>query len=234
MTSRIVAISSMLGGLLSACAAMPTAPHGGAPSTLADWRIEAESAKARVTVIDGMIDIDTPKGLTLWWRQPLTSPVVISFDAMAVAGPGENDRVSDLNAFWMATDRDGGAVLATPRSGAFATYDDMRAYYVGIGGNRNTTTRFRRYIGEPGNRPLLPAHDRRDTAAMLVPNRWTHIRLIADGNLIAVDRDGQRLFTLDDPAPYTRGHWGLRTTWSHLRIRNVVVAEGRAAAGEKH
>jgi len=38
-----------------------------------------------------------------------------------------------------------------------------------------------------------------------------------------LERDGQRLFTLDDTRPYTRGHWGLRTTWSHLRIRRVSV-----------
>ncbi|RDE07528.1 DUF6250 domain-containing protein [Sphingomonas aracearum] len=194
---------------------------GAAPSSR--WRIEAESPDARVSERGGTIDIDTPKGLTLWWKQPVGSPVTISFEAMAVSAGGANDRVSDLNAFWMATDKDGSPVHA--RSGAFADYDDMRAYYVGIGGNRNTTTRFRRYIGERGNRPILPEHDKAGASDMLVPNRWTRIRLIADGRTIAVDRDGRRLFTLDDPHPYTRGHWGLRTTWSHLRIRRVRVEQ---------
>ena len=58
---------------------------------------------------------------------------------------------------------------------------------------------------------------------MLQPNRWTTIRLVADGRAIAVDRDGRRLFSLDDPAPYRRGHFGLRTTWSHLRIRKLSI-----------
>jgi len=212
-------------GLAGALIAVAPAATGAANdhALARDWIVEAESPDARFTLRDGVIDIDTPKGLTLWWRRDLSSPVTISFRAMAVAEGGANDRVSDLNAFWMARDRDGGSVLAHRRSGAFAQYDDMLAYYVGIGGNRNTTTRFRRYIGQPGNRPILPEHDKADAADMLVANRWTTIRLIADGHRIAVERDGRRLFTLDDPAPYARGHFGLRTTFSHLRIARVSI-----------
>lgn len=188
-----------------------------------DWRVEAESPDARVTFSNGVIDIDTSKGLSLWHRQPVTGPVEIRFEAMAVSEGGTNDQVSDLNAFWMATNADGSPVDTRPRSGAFAEYDDLRTYYVGIGGNRNTTTRFRRYIGKPGDRPILPKHDRSGANDMLVPGRWTEIALIADGRQIAVKRDGEPLFALDDPAPYARGHFALRTTWSHLRIRNVRI-----------
>ena len=193
----------------------------GSPTTLRDWAVEAESPAAHVSERHGVIDIDTPKGLTLWWRMPVVGPVTIAFEAMAVSAGGKNDNVSDLNAFWMARDADGGSILAHPRSGAFAAYDDLRTYYVGIGGNRNTTTRFRRYIGRAGKRPLLPEHDTR--ANLLVANRWTKIRLIADGRHIAVERDGAALFGLDDPEPYTHGQFGLRTTWSHLRIRHVSI-----------
>ncbi len=191
--------------------------------TVSDWAIEAESPDTRITERAGILDIDSPKGVTLWWRRPIASPVTIGFEAMAVSAGGPNDRVSDLNAFWMATDADGASVLAHRRNGAFAAYDDLKTYYVGIGGNRNTTTRFRRYIGQPGNRPLLPEHDLAGAADMLRPNVWTRIRLIADGRTVAVERDGRRLFTLTDDQPYTRGHWALRTTWSHLRIRLVSV-----------
>lgn len=190
---------------------------------LAEWVVEAEDSAARVTERAGIIDIDTAKGLTLWWRKPVAAPVVIRFEAMAVSEGGANDTVSDLNAFWMARDADGGSVLAHRRSGAFADYDSLRTYYVGIGGNRNSTTRFRRYVGRTGDRPLLPEHDKRDVADMLVANRWTVIRLVADGRTIAVERDGRRLFTLDDPAPYASGQFGLRTTWSHLRIRHLSI-----------
>ncbi|NIJ28684.1 hypothetical protein FHT00_000612 [Sphingomonas insulae] len=211
--------------LLMAVGAAAPASRFVSSASLADWRIEAESPDARVTMRSGVIDIDTPKGLTLWWRRPVAAPVAISFEAVAVAAGGVNDQVSDLNAFWMATDADGGSVIAHHRSGAFAAYDDLKTYYVGIGGNRNTTTRFRRYVGQAGNRPLLPEHDRSAAADMLRPNAWTRIRLIADGRGVAVERDGRRLFTLADAQPYRRGHWGLRTTWSHLRIRRVVVTQ---------
>ncbi len=109
------------------------------------------------------------------------------------------------------------------RSGKFEEYDTLLTYYVGIGGNRNTSTRMRRYVGRAGDRPLLPQHDRADRHTLLVPNRWTRIRLIAADSRIAVERDGATLFTLTDPAPYRRGWFGLRTTASHLRIRRVRI-----------
>ncbi|WP_267387487.1 DUF6250 domain-containing protein [Sphingomonas sp. GC_Shp_3] len=201
---------------------IPTA----ASAKLTHWSIEAESPQARVSERHGTIDIDTPKGLTLWWRTPLHAPVTIAFDAMMVDHGGTNDTVSDLNAFWMAREVGGGSVLAHPRSGAFAAYDTLQTYYVGIGGNRNTTTRFRRYIGRPGDRPLRAEDDRHAAADMLKPNVWTHIQLIADGHTVAVERDGVRLFTLRDEQPYTSGHFGLRTTWSHVRVRHVRIREG--------
>lgn len=190
-----------------------------------DWRVEAEQA-AFVSLGD-MIDIETPAGLSLWYARELKGPVAIEFDALAVSEGGANDQVSDLNAFWMARDPRvrGGSVFAKKRSGAFADYDDLETYYVGIGGNRNTTTRFRRYVGEAGNRPLLPGHDLQGADNLLVPNRWTHVRLIADGRHIAVERDGRRIFELDDAKPYRRGWFALRTTKSHLRIRNLRIGK---------
>ncbi|MHA0318593.1 DUF6250 domain-containing protein [Sphingomonas melonis] len=204
-------------------AVVVAAPSASARETLSRWRIEAEPG-AKVTLLrGGVIDIDAADGVTLWYARPLTGPVAIDYDVMGVQAGGPHDAVSDVNAFWMAQDPavPGGSVLARPRNGAFAQYDTLKTYYVGIGGNRNTTTRMRRYVGRTGDRPLLPEHDRSDAAAMLVPNRWTHIRLIAKGQEIAVERDGVRLFTMHDAAPYTRGWFGLRTTRSHLRVRNV-------------
>ncbi|KPH66108.1 MULTISPECIES: DUF6250 domain-containing protein [unclassified Novosphingobium] len=191
---------------------------------LSHWRVEAE-APPRITVQGGVMEIDTPEGLSVWWDEELRGPVAIEYEVMAVSAGGPNDAVSDVNAFWMATDpaaRDG-SPLARPRSGAFADYDTLKTYYVGIGGNRNTTTRMRRYVGEPGNRPLRPEHDRTDPAARLVANRWVPMRLAADGVTVTVDFGGKRLFTMADTAPYSRGWFALRTTRSHLRIRNFRI-----------
>lgn len=194
---------------------------------LGQWVVEAQDA-AKVRAEGGVLDIDSLEGITLWFRHELRAPVTIDYEVLAVSEGGPNDAVSDVNAFWMATDpaAPGGSVLARRRSGAFADYDLIRTYYVGIGGNRNTTTRMRRYIGMAGDRPLLPGHDRGDAESLLVPNRWTRIRLIADGRGAAVERDGRPLFRLDDAEPYTRGHFGLRTTKSHLRVRSFRIAQG--------
>ena len=109
-------------------------------------------------------------------------------------------------------------------SGAFAEYNDLRTYYVSLGGNRNTTSRFRRYIGDPVVRPMLPEHDLDAAPALLVPNRAQTITLIADGSRIEYRRDGETMFRLHDAAPYTQGWFALRTTWSHLRIRALRIS----------
>lgn len=191
---------------------------------LGNWVVEAEWP-GRIAAEGGVLDIDVPAGVTLWFRHALQGPVAIDYEVTAVAEGGPNDHVSDVNAFWMATDArvPSGDVLARRRSGAFADYDELRTYYAGIGGNRNTTSRFRRYVGRKGDRPLLAEHDLSAREHMLEPNRPYRIRLIADGSRIALHRDGEAMFRLDDPEPYTRGHFGLRTTKSHLRVRDFTV-----------
>lgn len=224
----------MRGGAIAACLLALMAGGAGAAAPrrecddfrhgLSRWLVQDEGG-AHVMAHGGSLDVDAPRGITLWYRQSLTGPVAIEYEVKPVQAGGPQDAVSDVNAFWMATDPAvaGGSALARPRSGAFADYDDLTTYYVGIGGNRNTTTRFRRYVGQPGNRPLLPQHDRSDAGAMLVPNRWIHLRLIADGRRIAVERDGAMLFGYDDPQPYGHGHFGLRTTKSHLLVRRLCI-----------
>ncbi|MET3666027.1 DUF6250 domain-containing protein [Caulobacter sp. 1776] len=186
------------------------------------WTIEAEKP-ATVVAKGGVLDIVAAAGLTVWFKRELVGPVAIAYEAQAVSAGGPYDRVSDLNAFWMARELDGSSPLAHPRSGAFADYDTLKTYYVGQGGNGNTTTRFRRYIGKPGDRPLLPRHDHAAADEMLTPNRWTGVRLVADGERIEYWNDDRRLFEHRDPEPYARGWFGLRTTQSHLRIRNFAV-----------
>jgi len=190
---------------------------------LANWQIEAEKP-GRISAANGALDIEVPAGVTLWFKPRLEGPLTIEFEATAVAEGGANDQVSDLNVFWMANNVDGQQpVYSRARTGAFAEYNDLRTYYVGLGGNRNTTSRFRRYIGDPVVRPLLPEHDLNAKAAMLVPNRTQTITLIADGSHIEYRRDGKSLFRLDDEAPYTQGWFALRTTYSHLRIRALRI-----------
>jgi lysophospholipase L1-like esterase len=190
---------------------------------LARWTVESERP-ARVTATGGLLDVDTPAGLTLWFRTELRGPVLVEYEAEAVSEGGPNDRVSDLNSFWMATDT--GAATTSPagrRSGTFDDYNTLRTYYVGLGGNGNTTTRFRRYVGSPTERPLLPQNDRSAPQDLLRPNQFQRIRIVADDGLIQYFRDDHKLFEYQDSQPYTRGWFAFRTTQSHLRIRHFRV-----------
>lgn len=188
---------------------------------LNQWAIELEQP-GKVRVADGVLDIDVPAGATLWFKHELKAPIAIVFEATAVSAGGANDRVSDMNTFWMATNEgEPSTPFARPRSGKFADYNDLLTYYVGLGGNSNTTTRFRRYIGDPVNRPLLPEHDLSNPEALLVPNHKQTVMLVADGAHIEYWRDGVRLIRYDDAAPYTHGWFAIRTVQSHLRIERL-------------
>jgi hypothetical protein len=190
---------------------------------LANWQIEAEQP-GRIEASNGVLEIDVPAGVTLWFKPRLQGAVAIEFKATAVSAGGPNDKVSDLNVFWMANNPDGvEPVFATQRSGAFEQYNNLRTYYAGLGGNRNTSTRFRRYVGDPERRPLLPQHDLSARSALLTANREQAITLVANGTAIEFRRDGQPLLRMTDPVPYTSGWFALRTTYSHLRIRALKV-----------
>lgn len=189
---------------------------------LKNWQVEAQKP-GKVSAANGVLDIDVPAGVTVWFKQKLEGPVMISYDATVISAGGPNDRVSDLNCFWMATDPKSPDLLAHPRSGAFATYNDLLTYYVGVGGSGNKTTRFRRYIGDPKVRPLLPQNDLSGQDKMIVPNRTETIRLIADDHLIEYYRGQQRLFEYIDPHPYEQGWFAIRTTQNHMQVKNFRV-----------
>jgi hypothetical protein len=190
---------------------------------LARWTAELESGGV-VEARDGQLIIDVPGGCSVWFKPLIAGPVLIEYEATVIQAGATNDRVSDLNCFWMARDaRSPDDLFATSRSGKFADYDSLRCYYVGLGGNANTTTRFRRYIGQPGNRPLLPEHDLTAPEFLLKPNVPQRIQLVACGSDILYFRDGRKLFGLHDPEPYTSGWFAFRTVKNHLAIRNFRV-----------
>ena len=187
---------------------------------LDQWIVELERG-GKVEARGGVLSIDVPAGCTVWFKPELASPVEIRYEARMVRAGGKYDRVSDLNAFWMATDASSADFFAVQRSGKFEDYNQLRAYYVGQGGNSNTTTRFRRYVGDPQLRPLLPEHDLK--APLLEPNVWQEIRLIARGHRIQYWAAGKLIFDFDDPKPYAKGQFGFRTTWSHVELRGFEV-----------
>lgn len=188
------------------------------------WRVEQQPG-GTVTTSDGKLVIADRGGCTVWWREPLVAPVTITYVAKVTSAA----RVSDLNCFWMASDParpDDLFAAGHQRDGRFGTYDSLRTYYVGYGGNNNTTTRFRRYDGS-GARPLLPEHDLAAPPFLLKPDHPYAITLVAgaDGRVQFI-RDGEVVFDWTDPRPLQRGWFGFRTVNSRIEITNFSVHRG--------
>lgn len=191
------------------------------------WKVESESPDYSVSLRDGVCEISAPKGLTLWYREKMSGNVIIEYDACVLDGK-EGDRVSDLNCFWMASDPGAKDVFKNldKRGGVFANAASMKLYYVGYGGNSNTTTRFRRYDGRPD--PAL-VREYTDGDHLLKPNHWYHIKLVSADGRVQYWIDGERLFDYADSDPYKEGWFGFRTTASRTAIRNFSYSAAQPA-----
>jgi len=191
---------------------------------LSNWTVEQMSG-GRVFIEDGRLIIEDAAGCTVWFNETLQAPVRITYDVLV----SSRARVSDLNCFWMATDpalSDGLFDPAHQRTGQFSSYNTLRTYYVGYGGNNNSTTRFRRYPGD-GSRPIEPANDLQTPEYLLRADHSYRIELVAADGRVQYIRDGEVIFDVLDPEPLAEGRFGFRTVNSRLEIRNFRVYEGR-------
>ncbi|KQV52789.1 hypothetical protein ASC95_08225 [Pelomonas sp. Root1217] len=177
------------------------------------WVAEVEAKPgSRVSVRDGHLVLDTAGGVTVWLNRRLSGNLLIEYRRRVVLQGGANDRLSDLNQFWMATGPDGGSPIG--RNGAFESYDALSLYYFGIGGNGNTSTRLRKY-GD-GQRVLL--QERLDAEHLLKPNHDYLVQTLVKDGRSAVYVDGQLFFEHRDASPLRQGWFGLRSTWSRQQI----------------
>ena len=199
------------------------------------WKVEAEAPTSTVTWKNGTATIVAPKGLTLWCEEKMEGNVVIEYEARIVGDRRFKDeqgnvRVSDLNCFWMA-DKCGGY------GGKFVDNYALRTYYVGYGGNWNTTTRFRRYTGDARGidsaayRPIILKEYTKDLGQstqehsqakehLLVKDKWYKIRLEQVDGHARYFIDGKLLVDYADPTPLTEGYFGFRTTLAKAELRN--------------
>jgi len=195
---------------------------------LSKWKVE-QAEGGTVKIDDGELDINDAKGCTVWFKQKLKGPIMIEYEVVMVDRGGEYDRVSDLNCFWMATDPKNPKDLFAnkERGGLFKNYHALKLYYVGYGANENTTTRFRRYVGD-GTRPCLEGHDLRDKKYLHMGNKRVKIKIIANGKRVQYWRDGKLVFDFEDEEPLTEGWFGFRTVRNHMRIDKFRVYRIRA------
>lgn len=184
-----------------------------------NWVVETpESPNSTVGIKDRNLVIDVDRGATVWFNKRLSGNIMIEYERTVIMDDGQNDRLSDLNQFWMATDPKQENVFT--RSGTFREYDSLRMYYAGIGGNTNSTTRFRKYQGD-GERPLL--FDLQDEAHLLQPNKTYLIQIVVYDGTTKVFVDGEQFFSFTDDEPLTEGYFGFRTVKSHQEIDDFRV-----------
>lgn len=183
------------------------------------WKVEmVKDPDASVSVQKGKLVIDTPGGVTVWMKKLLTGNIGIEYDWKVIVNGGKNDRLSDLNQFWMANDLHNPNLFT--RNGVFEAYDSLQLYYVGMGGNTNTTTRFRKYQGN-GQRELLKEY--LDKQHLLIPNHRYHIKITILNGQTSFYVDGKRYFDYQDSSPLTKGYFGFRSTKARHEIEHYQV-----------
>lgn len=183
-----------------------------------NWIIETTPAKgSSVTVQKGKLVLDTEKGVTLWYKQKLSGNIEIEYTRTVVMDSGRNDRLSDLNQFWMATDPQN--KLFT-RKGGFKEYDSLQMYYVGMGGNYNTTTRMRRYDGKG---ELRIVGELKDSAHLLKPNITYRVKISVINGTSKFYVNGELFFEFADPVPFPEGWFAIRSTKSRQLIDDVKI-----------
>lgn len=183
-----------------------------------DWVVEMDSVGASsVYTKNGVLVLDTKAGVTVWLNKELQGNIEIEYTRKIVLDGGANDRLSDMNQFWMASDPSSANLFT--RKGKLAEYDNLSLYYAGIGGNYNSTTRFRKY--HQGERVLLQEHTAKEK--MLKPNHEYKVKTVIKDGKTSVWVDGELYFEYNDPQPLPKGYFGFRSTWSRQEIKDFKV-----------
>ncbi len=186
---------------------------------LRNWVVETpDSPNSSVTTENERLIIDVDHGATVWLNKKLSGNVLIEYHREVIMNNGHNDRLSDLNMFWMATDPDNTNLFT--RNGTFAEYHPLNLYYAGIGGNYNSTTRFRKYDGT-GERELL--QEKNDESHLLKPNHNYLIQIVVSDGTTKVFVDGEEYFSYTDHQALAEGYFGVRTVKSHQVIDDVKI-----------
>lgn len=184
-----------------------------------NWVVETPvSPHSKVAVGNGKLVIDVDHGATVWFTNKLSGNILIEFHRQVIMNNGPNDRLSDLNQFWMAHDPRKENLFT--RKGTFSEYDSLRLYYAGIGGNSNKTTRFRKY---PGNGERILLSDLPDKTYLLQPNKTYLIQIVVFDGITQVFLDGKEYFSFHDKEPLTEGYFGFRTVKSRQEVANFKV-----------
>ncbi|MEO7313424.1 MAG: DUF6250 domain-containing protein [Chitinophagaceae bacterium] len=186
-----------------------------------NWIAEIDpKPNSSVYVKDGKMVLDTKGGVTVWLNKMLEGNIIIEYKRKVLMQGGANDRLSDLNQFWMATDPAKRNLFT--RNGVLEAYDSLSLYYVGMGGNTNKTSRFRKYEGN-GERRLIQEYT--DSQHLLQPNKEYLVRITVSNGTTTFSIDDETWFVYTDPKPLRVGYFGFRSTKSRQEIDEIKVYE---------
>ena len=186
---------------------------------LSSWIVEFEQPESStIELIDKKLNLSSSKGATVWFNHKLSGNIMITYNAILVDAGGKNDRVSDLNAFWMASEPQKENPFG--RNGHFEAYDTLNLYYAGVGGHYNKFTRFRKYNSN-GEKPVLKEYS--DAPHLLNGNKTYTIKIVVNNGLIQYYLNDELYWELKDRMPYKEGYFGFRTTISHQQFSNFKV-----------
>ncbi len=184
-----------------------------------NWNVEFEKPEtSSLKIIDGKLDVSTSIGATIWFKTQLSGNIMITYDVKVIDEGGTFDRVSDLNAFWMATDPLNPSSIK--RDGKFASYDNLILYYAGVGGHYNKFTRFRKYKGIE-DKSILKEYS--DKEHLLLGNTTYSVKIIVNKDRVQYFLNGELYWDFQDDKPYKQGFFGFRTSKSHQQFDNFKV-----------
>lgn len=190
-------------------------------TNLSNWNVEFEKPEtSSLKIIDGKLDVLTSIGATIWFKNQLSGNIMITYDVTVMEDGCKYDRVSDMNAFWMATD----PLISNSikRDGKFASYDNLKLYYAGVGGHYNKFTRFRKY-NSIEDKPVLKEYA--DKEHLLIGSTTYSVKIIVNNGRIQYFLNGELYWNFQDDQPYKQGFFGFRTSKSHQQFDNFKVYE---------
>jgi len=183
------------------------------------WVSEFEqAATSSMKISQGKLDVSATAGGTVWYKNKLQGNIMITYNATVIDAGGKNDRVSDMNTFWMASNPSSEKI--NNQSGKFESYDNLHLYYAGIGGHDNETTRFRKYTGH-GQKAILKEYT--DKEHLLVGNQKYAIKIIVNNGLVQYYVNDNLFWEYKDASPYEDGYFGFRTYISHQIYEDFKV-----------
>ncbi|MFI3282261.1 MAG: DUF6250 domain-containing protein [Rikenellaceae bacterium] len=196
------------------------------------WVVESQTEDA-VTMIGDTMEVVAARGVTLWYDKRFEGDYQISYSAKFVMEGGPHDRLSDLNCFWGAIDPaypdDFFRQSWVYRDGDFSTYSPLDLFYVGYGGNRNSTTRFRRYTGAyvssdaQKNREMF--NEYRNPEDILREGEWMNIVITVRGGRTTYSMNGKELVNHPVAEGQDEGYFGIRLVRNHVIFTNFAVKE---------